>query len=252
MERKTQRRRAVLIDVDYKVKESGTLVRLLMKGKRFFRLYDRHEPYFYLDAPKSAEKEIMAIKTPSRDRTVSPVKLERAKMKVRGKEHELWKVYCERPYDVPHVSAALKDYEAFENNIPFGRRYMIDKGLAPFMEIWYERGGRHIKKILKTREVNIPLRTMAFDIETYNPQGMPRPEKDEVIMISYEMDGERRVITSKKIDRPFVIACKDEREMIKKFLAVIKEKDVEVLLGYNSTVFDLPYLAARARATGRT
>ena len=69
---------------------------------------------------------------------------------------------------------------------------------------------------------------------------MPQPERDEVIMISYEMDGERKVITSKPIDRPFVIACKDEREMIKKFLQVIKEKDVEVLLGYNSTVFDLP------------
>ena len=250
MEKKLVRKRAVLIDVDYTVRESGTLVRLLMKGKRFFRLYDRHEPYFYLDAPKSAEKEILAIKAPSRDRTVSPARLERVKMNVRGHEHELWKVYCERPYDVPHVSAALKDYEAFENNIPFGRRYMIDKGLSPFTEIWYGREGRHIKKILKTREVNIPLRTMAFDIETYNPKGMPRPEKDEVIMISYEMDGERRVITSKKIDRPFVIACKDEREMIKKFLSVIKEKDVEVLLGYNSTVFDLPYLAARAQVNG--
>lgn len=244
------RRRAALIDVDYKVGASGTLVRLLLKGKRFFRLYDTYEPYFYLDAPKSAEKEILAIKAPSRDRTVSPVKLERVKMSVRGREKELWKVFCERPYDVPHVSAALKDYEAFENNIPFGRRYMIDRGLAPFMEIWYEREGRRISKILKKREAAVQLRTMAFDIETYNPTGMPRPEKDEVIMISYEIGGERKVLASKKIDRPFVIACKDEREMIKKFLQAIKEHDVEVLLGYNSTVFDLPYLAARAQANG--
>jgi DNA polymerase I len=244
------RRRAALIDVDYKVGESGTLVRLLMKGKHFFRLYDTYEPYFYLDAPKGAEKEIMAAKAHSRERQVSPVRLERVKMSVRGKEKELWKVYCGRPYDVPHVSAALKGYEAFENSIPFGRRYMIDKGLAPFTEIWYGREGRRIRKIIKRREAVVQLRTMAFDIETYNPTGMPRPEKDEVIMISYEIGGERTVLASKKIDRPFVVACKDEREMIKRFLQAIKEHDVEVLLGYNSTVFDLPYLAARAQANG--
>ena len=58
------------------------------------------------------------------------------------------------------------------------------------------------------------------------------------------------MITSKKISRPFVVARKDEREMIKEFLSVIKEKDVEVLLGYNSTVFDLPYLEARAKING--
>jgi len=249
MEKKAEKRRAVLIDVDYRIVDDKTQVRLLMKGKRFFRLYAHYEPYFYVDAPLGAEKEIMAVKAQSRERMVSPVKLARAKMNVLGKEKELWKVYCDRPYDVPSVSGALK-FPCYENNIPFGRRYMIDNGLSPFMEMTYLREGRHIKKILRTREVNTPLRTMAFDIETYNPKGMPQPERDEVIMISYEMDGERKVITSKPIDRPFVIACKDEREMIKKFLSVIKEKDVEVLLGYNSTVFDLPYLAARASVNG--
>ncbi|MFA6907356.1 MAG: DNA polymerase domain-containing protein [Candidatus Micrarchaeia archaeon] len=249
MEKKAQKRRATLIDVDYKIVDDRTVVRLLMKGKHFFRLYAHYEPYFYVDAPAGAEKEILAAKAQSRERMVSPVKLERARMNVLGSEKEVWKVYCARPFDVPSVSGALK-YPCYENNIPFGRRYMIDNGLAPFTEIWYVREGRHIKKIIRTREATPALRTMAFDIETYNPKGMPQPERDEVIMISYEMDGERRVITSKKIDRPFVIACKDEREMIKKFLSVIKEKDVEVLLGYNSTVFDLPYLAARAQVNG--
>ncbi|MEM2137937.1 MAG: DNA-directed DNA polymerase, partial [Candidatus Anstonellaceae archaeon] len=266
------RKHAILIDVDYKIKKSEddffrsgiseagsvkinggkTVVRLLMKGKKFFRLYDYYEPYFYLDAPKSAEKEIMETKTQGRDRLVGPVKLERVKLTVLGHEKEIWKVYCERPYDVPHVSGALaKKYPAYENGIPFGRRYMIDKGLSPFMQITYEREGKELKKILRKADAPVQLRTMSFDIETYNPKGMPRPSEDEVIMISYELgDGERKVITSKKIDRGFVIHCKDEREMIKKFLEVIKENDVEVLLGYNSTVFDLPYLKARADANG--
>lgn len=247
-----KKRRAVLIDVDYRIKDGKTLVRLLLKGKRFFRLYDQYEPYFYLDAPEEAEKEIMEIKVPGRDRMVGPSRVERVKMTILGQEKEIWKVYCERPYDIPHVSGALKDYRAYENNIPFGRRYLMDKNLAPFMQITYEREGKLIRRITGKKDAVVSLRTLAFDIETYNPKGMPRPEKDEVIMISYELGegGERKVITSKKIDRDFVVYCKDEREMIKKFLQVIKENDIEVILGYNSTAFDLPYLKARADANG--
>lgn len=244
------KKRAVFIDVDYKIKGGKTAVRLLMKGKRFFRLYDTYDPYFYLDAPASAEKEILAAKAPSRDRVVGPTRAERVKKNVLGHEKEIWKVYCERPYDVPHVSAAMKNYRAYENAIPFGRRYMIDKGLAPFTEITYEREGKFIKRIISKKDAAVDLRTMSFDIETYNPKGMPRSDRDEIIMISYEIGKERKVITSKKIDKEFVIVCKDEREMIKKFLEKIKEHDVEVLLGYNSTVFDLPYLKARADVNG--
>ncbi len=246
------KRKAILIDVDYRIAKGKTIVRLLVKGKHLVRLYDNYEPYFYLDAPVSAEKEIMDAKAQGRDRVVGPVKVERVKMRVLGHEKEIWKVFCERPYDVPHVSGALsKNYPAYENGIPFGRRYLIDRGLSPFMTIAYERDGRLIKKILKKSDASVQLKTMSFDIETYNPKGMPRPEQDEAIMISYELwNGERKVITSKKIERDFVIYCKDERAMIAKFLQVIKENDVEVLLGYNSTVFDLPYLKARADVNG--
>lgn len=244
--------KATLIDVDYKIMGGRTVVRLLMKGKRFFRLYDRHEPYFYCDAPAGAEKEIMGVKALGRDREVAPVKCERVKMSVLGHDKEIWKVYCERPYDVPHVSgaiAALK-HACYENNIPFGRRYLIDRELTPFMQLVYTRDGRFIRKILKKRDAAVQLRTMAYDIETYNPKGMPRPDKDEIIMISYEFGGKRHVITSRKTERDFCIVCKDEREMIKKFLDAVKENDVEVLLGYNDTVFDLPYLKARADVNG--
>jgi DNA polymerase I len=245
------KKRATLIDVDYKILKGKTVVRLLMKGKRMFRLYDHYEPYFYLDAPKASEKEILETRTQGRDRVVGPVKLERVTMNVLGHEKEMWKVYCERPYDVPHVSGAIKNHGAYENGIPFGRRYMIDRGLSPFMQLTYEREGKELRKILRKSDAPVQLRTISFDIETYNPKGMPRPGEDEVIMISYELgDGERKVITSKDVGRDFAIVCKDEREMIKKFLDAIRENDIEVVLGYNSTVFDLPYLKARADANG--
>ncbi len=246
------KRRALLIDVDYKIIGGKTAVRLLLKGKRFLRLYDYYEPYFYLDAPKSAEKEILGTQAQGRDRMVAPTRLERVKMGVLGKKSELWKVFCERPYDVPHISKAIGKYAAYENGIPFGRRYLIDRGLSPFTTISYEREGKFIRKIIGKRETKFSLRTLSFDIETYNPSGMPRPDRDEIIMISYELgeNGERKIITSKDVGRDFAIVCKDERAMIRKFLDVIEENDIEVLLGYNSTMFDLPYLKARADANG--
>ncbi|MCX8197736.1 MAG: DNA-directed DNA polymerase [Candidatus Micrarchaeota archaeon] len=246
------RRKAILIDADYAIVDGKTAVRLLMKGKRFFRLYDWYEPYFYADAPESALEEILSAKAQSRGRVASPTKAELVEREVLGKRKKIWKVYCQMPYDVPALSSALSKYPTFEKDIPFGRRYLIDKGLAPFSTIVYERQGKWIKRIVKRMQKAASLRTMSFDIETYNPTGMPRPDKDEIIMISYEIGetGERKVITSKEVGKGFAVVCKDEREMIKKFLEAIKENDVEVLFGYNSTAFDLPYLKARADANG--
>ncbi|MEM4348432.1 MAG: DNA-directed DNA polymerase [Candidatus Anstonellaceae archaeon] len=244
-------RRAMLLDADYTIVEGRTVVRLLMKGKRFFRLYDYYLPYFYLDAPKNAEELIRKVRVQNEGRQVTPVKLEWVKKSVFGQERDIWKVYCERPSDVPKISKALP-YPSYENAIPFGRRYLIDKGLSPFTTLVYKRKGKFLIEIKKILDRKVPLRTMSFDIETYNPQGTPRPDQDEVIMISYEIGhtGERKVITSKDVKRDFAIVCKDERQMIEKFLQVIRENDIEVLFGYNSTVFDLPYLKARADANG--
>ncbi|MCX8197459.1 MAG: DNA-directed DNA polymerase [Candidatus Micrarchaeota archaeon] len=247
----TVTRKAMLIDADYKIIDGRTAVRLLMKGRRFFRLYDFYLPYFYLDAPLSAESQIKTVSIEAEGRKIAPVKLEWVKRKVFGKERNLWKVYCQQPADVPKISKALP-YPSYENAIPFGRRYMIDKGLAPFTTIVYERRGKFLVSIKKTVDRKTSLRTMAFDIETYNPQGAPRQDQDEIIMISYEVghSGEKKVITTKDVKRDFAIVCKDEREMIARFLKVVKENDIEVLFGYNSTVFDLPYLKARADING--
>ena len=245
-----KKHRAVFIDVDYRTIEGKTAARLLMKGKRFFRLYHYYEPYFYLDAPAGSEKEIMGAAIPTQNGRISPSRIERVKMSLFGKEKELFKVYCREPRDVSAISASFTKHRAYENGIMYSKRYMIDMGISPFDELVYEREGKFIKRIIRKKEGSASLRTMSFDIETYNPQGMPRPDKDEVIMISYEFGGKQVVLSSKKIPRDFVVYCKDEREMIKKFLDAIKENDVEVLLGYNSAVFDLPYLKARADVNG--
>jgi len=241
-------RSGVLLEVDYIIRDNETRVRLMMKGKRLYYLYDRYEPYFYLDAPASEIPALMKISTLHRGARIFPQKIEEVEREVEGKKRKVLKVFGKHPPEIPDLRKAFERYKAWEFNIIFGRRYMMDKGLSPLSRLTYERQGRRLLKVLKQREASPVFRTMTFDIETYNPQGAPRPERDAAIMISYSTsmtDG--KVLTYKPIDRPFVKDCQDEKGMLEAFNSVIKTIDPEVLVGYNSTQFDLPYLETRAK-----
>ncbi|MFH1306635.1 MAG: DNA-directed DNA polymerase [Candidatus Micrarchaeota archaeon] len=248
-----KRRKGILIDVDYVIKNNETRVRLQMKGKSVYYLYDRYEPYFYLDAPKSKIPELMKAAAIHMGEKICPVRIEEIEKEVEGEKRKILKVYGKHPPHIPHLREALKKYPAYEYNILFGRRYMIDKGIGPLMKLTYERKGRRIVRILKTEEASPKFKMMSFDIETYNPVGMPRAEKDPIIMISYAtgptlMDA--HVLTYKEVKgKEYAINCKDEKEMIEKFCEVVKKENPEIITGYNSTNFDLPYLQERAKKT---
>ncbi len=243
-----KKRSGVLLETDYIIKNNETRVRLQMKGKRLYYLYDRYEPYFYLDAPASKIPELMKSSVLHRGLRITAAHMEEVEREVEGKKRKVLKVYAHHPPEVPDLRTAFKDYHAWEYNIIFGRRYMMDKGLAPLSRLTYERQGKRLLKILKTAEANPTFRTMTFDIETYNPLGAPRAAQDPCIMISYATsmhDG--KVLTYKSIkDRPFVKDCISEKGMIEEFGRVMDKVDPEVLSGYNSTQFDLPYLQTRA------
>ncbi|MDE1798639.1 MAG: hypothetical protein KGH63_04530, partial [Candidatus Micrarchaeota archaeon] len=89
--------------------------------------------------------------------------------------------------------------------------------------------------------------------ETYNPVGAPRPAQDPAIMISYATgphEKDAHVLTFKDVPhKPFVKNCGDEKGMIEALGPALSAYDCEVLAGYNSTGFDLPYLQARAAKT---
>ncbi|MEM3030964.1 MAG: DNA-directed DNA polymerase [Candidatus Micrarchaeia archaeon] len=248
--------RAVLIDADYVTRGGRAVIRLLLKRRRFFRMYDENfSPYLYLlprGSLEEAEKEVTLLRlSDQKGGVVRAEGIERTKKTIFGREKEVLKVFARHPSHVPLLRDALTEIgEVFEHNIPFGRRYLMDKGLTPLNEIEFEREGRSITRILGEREAAPSFRTLAFDIETYNPQGAPREDKDPVIMISYAGDHGEGVLTFRECGRPFARVFASEAELVRAFCRLIKETDAELLLGYNSTSFDLPYLRARARALG--
>ncbi len=242
--------KALFIDVSYRTKGSKPVLTLIFKRKRFFRIHDSSfEPYFYLHADDIDEvkKAIEQLVVEERGAVVKAKRVEKVKKILAGKDKEMLRIVCHHPQEVPILREEIKKFgTTYEHNIPFTRRYIIDKGLAPLNTIEFEREGKELKKIIKVHETPTPkFNTLVFDIETYNPQGAPRPAKDPVIMISYAGESSG-VFTTKKIDRPFVHLCSSEKEMIETFCELIKKKDVEIIMGYNSSQFDLPYLKERA------
>ncbi|MCM8830706.1 MAG: DNA-directed DNA polymerase [Candidatus Omnitrophica bacterium] len=251
---KIKKRSAVLFDVDYIIKNEKTIVRLLLKAKRSFYLYTKYLPYFYVEAPKEEEQKILSTKISLSDGgQISPLKAKWTKKIVEGKEKELLKLYFRQPSHVPKFREVLKNYKKYEYDILFGHRYMIDKELAPFQKITYLRKGLWLKKILSKEEFEPKLKILAFDIETYNPQGIPRPEQDPILMISYvlldqEQDLEKKqILTFKKSNLEYVKTFQNEKEVIENFLSLIIEEDPDVVVGFNSSNFDIPYLLQRAK-----
>ncbi len=232
------------LDADYIIKDEKTYVRLLLKrdGKKFYK-YFQYDPYFYAE-PKNKELiEKLVIK--KKKEFIRIKRIEEVKKKIGFEEKKFYKIYCNKPSDIKIIRDFITN-KTYEYDIPFRKRFVIDFKLEPFSIIEYEYEGEVIKKILSSYPSSIKLEKMAFDIETYNKNLSSNPKKDPIIMISYS-DGNARIITYKKTDLEYVDTVKDEKEMLLHFFEVLSKKNPDVLFGYNSTNFDLPYIKERCK-----
>ena len=251
-----------IMELDYLIINGAAKIRIIVKCKdgTSKEIFDStFKPYFYLIPNKDTQISILnETELYDNGRKISSTKIEATKKELFGKTVDVYKIYVQLPSDVPKLAAAMSKYgRRFEYDIPFARRYALDKNIIPFnlylFKILKENNRLELKEF---EEMHVPLEPqlniLFFDIETYNPLGVPRPEKDPVIMISYSIKSrkknESRVITSKKIELPFVDYVTDERAMFEHFVDIIKENDIDIITGYNSANFDIRYMLERAQA----
>jgi DNA polymerase delta subunit 1 len=106
-----------------------------------------------------------------------------------------------------------------------------------------------------------PLRILSFDIECAGRKGIfPEAEHDAVIQIAnvVSRSGESRpfvrnvftVNTCAPITGSEIFEHEDERDMLMAWKNFIVKVDPDVVIGYNTTNFDLPYLLDRAKTLG--
>ncbi len=244
-------RKAYLIDIDYTYKKGQTYVRLLVKGKRkTIRLYYPYDPYFYAEIPIERMEELSNMRAYSKEgHVVSPKDVKEAELLHGIKKKKVVKVICAQPSDVPIIRNAIP-FPCFEDGISFGRRFIFDFRLTPNGILKYEREGRIIKRIISCEQATPQLSSMAFDIETYNPQGASRENIDPVIMVSWSGKESGGVLSTKGNSKEYLQLVQSEKEMIERFSEIVKNNDPDILFGYNSANFDIPYLRDRAKISG--
>jgi DNA polymerase (pol2) len=248
-----------LLDVDYLINDGVGTIRITVRGDdRAYEVFDpSFYPYFYLQPdPGTNEKMILDINGIKVRDIVS------TKKSIFGKESELFKIILYNPMDVPSASRNLSRYgTTYESDIPFAKRYLIDKGISPLGRYSFDvedNDGRIIlKEFAKSSGIEIgseKINVLCFDIETYNPLGWSRPTKDPVVMLSYSYRSVggvgSGVITFKRIDRDFVTCVADEKELFAHFTRLLDELDIDIVSGYNSANFDIRYMIDRASALG--
>ena len=238
--------RAFLLNVDYgsdEKMESGiqaASIRLILRSdsKVFFKSV-RFSPYFYFIGKLEKEfTDVPQIKD-----------IEKVKMRYGSEETEVHKITCYSPPDVQKLRQLFDKFgRCYEFDIPFVRRFLIDSGVRVFTMIDYVDTDDTFIEIRNCTDEMRKLNTLAFDIETYNPAGVPRPKTDPIVMISHADGKHAGVITYGASKNRHVTKTGDEKDMLDRFCKLVRDENVDILFGYNSSDFDLPYMRDRAQA----
>ncbi|MFH1126155.1 MAG: DNA-directed DNA polymerase [Candidatus Altiarchaeota archaeon] len=226
-----------LLDVDYVVLEEKPVVRLFYREDEARKMEEVRdfEPYFY--AIPSGDINALAEKVKA---IANVVRAESKRMKdIRG-EVDVLNIIVKIPGNVPELRAKVQELseckEIREAEIPFARRFLINSLLSP----------------MENAET-IGLRIASVDIETLNEGSIPDAGKNPIIMISYaDSRGLERVWTYRKtqLKLEWLEVMENEKEVIKKFIDTIKERQIDLIVGYNSDNFDFPFIEDRAKKYG--
>ncbi len=263
-----------ILDADYTYSDGKPVVRLYGRdesGKSVCCSVPDFEPYFYGKAPaetanilKESFKE--NIKRIEIVRRFEPIGYFRNPV-------NMLKIILYDPKGVPVIRDDVRKMvdEIYETDILFRNRYMVDNGLGGMGWATVEpEGSSNDSDILSnikltSRKVepvdilkNAPFRHFAFDIECLPLHGaMPSPENSPIVLMSLafapEFEGKKTlVLVGKKTDvKSDVESCGSEEAMLRRFFDIIREYDPDILLGYNSNSFDIPYIVDRIKALNR-
>jgi DNA polymerase I len=250
--------KGILFDIDYS--DERELVRLYLRAGRGWVVADDRDfkQCFFVTGnnPEKLARLISKLRLSEDGSLIKPQKVELVECTRLGVPVRAIKVVLEKPKHLQPLRRAVRELPGVTGiygfDIPISKRYLIEHGLRPMdgVEIKVDDQMRVLSKP-KAVESELPdLSILSFDIEVYNPTGAPRPEQDPVLVISLAgNDGFRRVLTWKhEHPRPqWVEVLEDERAMIRRFIQLVEERDVDILLGYNTDFFDFPYLKERAK-----
>ncbi len=215
-------------------------------------------------------ERINKIRVEGSGRKTCVLKTELCDKKFLGKDVKAIRVFVSNFKDAHDVANKMGFDEIVarrEYDISIISKYIMEGGLAP-LEM-YEIDGEEISnsddfggigkcldvelciKLGKKNKINeekFEPRILAYDIETDDFE----LGKGNILMVSLYGKNFKKVLTWKKCEgkQDFVECFKDEADMLEAFVENVKKYSPDLLVGYFSDGFDLPYLRARAQKCG--
>lgn len=243
------------------------------KNNKRICLIDNYDPYFWVILKENTKKnkikelqdKIKELEVNKKSRISKVVKTEIHNKKYLEKDVTAIKIFVTNHKDMHEIASQIGDEPIIlarrEYDINIISKYIMEKELSPLN--WYKINGDIITQddfsgLLNDLNVDVAIKikdfkeikkqdyqpkVLAYDIETNNTE----IGKGEILMISLYGKDYKKILTFKeKTNLNYVQYYKNEAEMIEAFIKEIQEYQPEILCGYFSDVFDLPYIKARA------
>ena len=251
-----------LFDVDYKTEKSEAVVRLYLRDEdKTYIAEDRSfKPYFYVVPRENSFKELkeelesLEFEDEKQKEVIKVVKVGEKRLKDSKDEVDVLQVYLRHPSHVPKTKSYVRDWENVEQvrefDIPFYKRYLIDKGIQPPSKVKVE--GKVLEETEEVTRVELEsltqldgdetfdFQTLAFDLEVVD---------DKIVMCSIYSQKTEKVLVDHKADfeKEFVEAVESEKHLLKKFKQIVREENPLVITGYNTDEYDFKVLRKRFR-----
>lgn len=265
-----------LFDVDYILVNGKPVVRLFgktPKGKTVCIFYENFKPYFYILPKEGKDRDVIDFLKKNFPVQLDNVKNVKKFLPIGFAESKtnLLKIFLKNPASVPEVRDRLLKSDlvknVYEADILFKYRFMADFNI--FGMRWYKAIGKNAttntvdsqikitaEKIEEVKiEGNTDLKFMSIDIEVVpGKEGLPDSKKDPISIISISFypsfnDKNTIVLTSRKVRKFYtdIMSFETEKEMLEKFVEIVKQFDPDIITGYNCDQFDIPYISDRLR-----
>ncbi len=253
------------LDITYKEIDGKAVIYLYghtKTGEQVCIRDSNFQPYFIAVCDSEAIEKIKEVQTIKNNEVLKVTNIEEVQKNLNEQLITAYKIYANLPKAIPILKTIIRNIPevkgVYEYDVLFIRRYLIDNEIIPYSlcSVECEKVNEkskvpifEIKELKQTEELAKP-KILAIDIEVYNPLGRHIDmENYPIIMISFYSENYKKVLTWKrfKTDEPYIEFLQSEADMIQRFKEIIEEFKPDIITGYNSDSFDLPYIKIRAK-----
>ncbi|MFX1507860.1 MAG: DNA polymerase domain-containing protein, partial [Promethearchaeota archaeon] len=261
----------ILLDADYEIQIQDGIEKPLLRlwgrsnSKRVEVRVSGFFPYFYTEGGEEEIRSLLAKGSENIANWLIQVASCKRRMYFGGAPRVVTKLTGKVPYRVPEVRKFIQQAGIIvhEADIPFTRRFLIDRGLRALHPIT-------VKGLIVTQDKNTLVIEASYNDLSQNPEAISDYQPSLLafdIEVDYDegetihellLEKKRRITAislawgTVEAETPAskVIILENDTDkaefgLLNEFLNTVKQLKPDILLSFNGTFFDIPYLAAR-------